>query len=82
MDPFSEDPRANLSPGFSWALWDMCLSFRRLFQSRRLYNALISAGTANLAQQLSGINVFAFYSTELVSGVSGSSNSGPLKLMA
>ena len=71
MGTMSQDPRANLSPGFWWTIWDFCLAFKQLFQQRRLYNALISAGTVNLAQQLSGVNVFAFYSTELVGSVSG-----------
>lgn len=82
MDSLGEDPQANLSPGFWWALWDMFTAFRQLFQRRRLYNALLSAGTVNLAQQLSGVNVFAFYSTELVSSVSGSMDEGNLKPMA
>lgn len=71
MGSMNQDPRANLSPGFWWTMWDFCLSFKQLFQQRRLYNALISAGTVNLAQQLSGVNVFAFYSTELVGNVRG-----------
>lgn len=82
MGSLSQDPNANLSPGFWWALWDMCMAFKQLFQQRRLYNALISAGTVNLAQQLSGVNVFAFYSTELVSSVSGDSDGGHVKPMA
>lgn len=71
MGAMNSDPRANLSPGFWWTMWDFCLAFKQLFQQRRLYNALISAGTVNLAQQLSGVNVFAFYSTELVGSVHG-----------
>lgn len=71
MGAMNQDPRSNLSPGFWWTMWDFCLAFKQLFQQRRLYNALISAGTVNLAQQLSGVNVFAFYSTELVSNVRG-----------
>ncbi|CAM1503838.1 Fc.00g014290.m01.CDS01 [Cosmosporella sp. VM-42] len=46
--------------------WRTILSFFRqfgeLFQKRRLYNAVIATSTVNLAQQLCGINVWAFYS--------------------
>lgn len=82
MGSLGQDTHANLSPGFWWALWDMCRAFKQLFQQRRLYNALISVGTVNLAQQLSGVNVLAFYSTELVSSVSGSSDGGTVRPMA
>lgn len=66
MAPMDQDLQANLSPGFWWTIWDFCMKFKQLFQQRRLYNALISAAVVNLAQQLSGVNVFAFYSNELV----------------
>ncbi|KAI0483537.1 sugar transporter-domain-containing protein [Xylaria cf. heliscus] len=46
--------------------------FGQLFTRRRLRNALISASVVNLAQQLCGINVSAFYSGDLfVSVLSG-----------
>ncbi|KAJ4309901.1 hypothetical protein N0V84_011256 [Fusarium piperis] len=41
--------------------------FRPLFNERHLRNALLSSCTVALAQQLCGINVFAFYSNELFS---------------
>ncbi|RBR06878.1 uncharacterized protein FIESC28_10913 [Fusarium coffeatum] len=41
--------------------------FRPLFTSRRLRNALWSSSTVALAQQLCGINVFAFYSNGIFS---------------
>ncbi|RSM06022.1 hypothetical protein CEP52_005957 [Fusarium oligoseptatum] len=41
--------------------------FRPLFNQRHLRNALLSSCTVALAQQLCGINVFAFYSNELFS---------------
>ncbi|XP_044717245.1 sugar transporter domain-containing protein [Hirsutella rhossiliensis] len=57
------DPQnAALSPGFVWVTRDFFTQFKQLFQQRRLYNALISASTVNLAQQLCGVNVLAFYS--------------------
>lgn len=62
-----EESHANQSPGFFWVIKDFLLQFKQLFQQRRLYNALMSAGTVNLAQQLCGVNVFAFYSGELFS---------------
>jgi MFS family permease len=63
----NEESHANQSPGFWWTIRDFFMQFKQLFQQRRLYNALISAGTVNLAQQLCGVNVFAFYSGELFS---------------
>ncbi|RSL61874.1 hypothetical protein CEP53_004929 [Fusarium sp. AF-6] len=41
--------------------------FRPLFNERHLRNALVSSCIVALAQQLCGINVFAFYSNELFS---------------
>lgn len=61
----SHDPAAKLSPGFWYSMMDFGRSFKQLFQQRRLYNALISTATVNLAQQLCGVNVFAFYSGDL-----------------
>ncbi|PON22028.1 hypothetical protein TGAM01_v209098 [Trichoderma gamsii] len=58
----SLDANAFRSPGFFWVIRDFLRQYRQLFQQRRLYNALISASTVNLAQQLCGINVMAFYS--------------------
>ncbi|KAG9250536.1 sugar transporter [Emericellopsis atlantica] len=75
MGAMTADSRAHLNPGFWWTIRDFLLAFRQLFQQRRLYNALISAATVNVAQQLSGVNVFAFYSTELVRDVGDSSAS-------
>ncbi|KAJ4862128.1 sugar transporter domain-containing protein [Trichoderma breve] len=49
---------------------DFLRQFTQLFQQRRLYNALISTSTVNLAQQLCGINVLAFYSGTLFAGAS------------
>ncbi|OPB36848.1 hypothetical protein A0O28_0059280 [Trichoderma guizhouense] len=56
------DPHAFRSPGFMWVMRDFLRQYMQLFQQRRLYNALISTSTVNLAQQLCGINVLAFYS--------------------
>lgn len=82
MGAVTDDPRANSHPGFWWAMWDFCLAFKQLFQQRRLYNAVIAAATVNLAQQLSGVNVFAFYSTELVSAAAGTDDYGTVRPMA
>ncbi|KXJ89738.1 and other transporter-domain-containing protein [Microdochium bolleyi] len=43
--------------------------YRDLFAKRRLRNALFSSSTVAIAQQLCGINVFAFYSGNLFLGV-------------
>ncbi|KJZ76758.1 hypothetical protein HIM_03635 [Hirsutella minnesotensis 3608] len=59
------DSHATLSPGFFWVIRDFVSQFLQLFQQRRLYNALISTSTVNLAQQLCGVNVLAFYSGNL-----------------
>ncbi|KAI0015312.1 hypothetical protein F4780DRAFT_90202 [Xylariomycetidae sp. FL0641] len=44
--------------------------YRQLFSERRLRNALISSSIVALAQQLCGINVFAFYSGTLFKSAS------------
>ncbi|KAK8031045.1 sugar transporter [Apiospora arundinis] len=44
------------------------VEYRDLFVVRRLRNALISSSTVNLAQQLCGINMLAFYSGTLFTG--------------
>ncbi|KAL6813857.1 MFS general substrate transporter [Trichoderma sp. SZMC 28015] len=64
------DPHAFRSPGFMWVMRDFLRQYMQLFQQRRLYNALISTSTVNLAQQLCGINVLAFYSGTLFAGAS------------
>lgn len=48
------DPHAFRSPGFMWVMRDFLRQYMQLFQQRRLYNALISTSTVNLAQQLCG----------------------------
>lgn len=48
------DANAALSPGFFWVIRDFFTQFKQLFQQRRLYNAVISTSTVNLAQQLCG----------------------------
>ncbi|GFP55021.1 polyol transporter 5 [Trichoderma asperellum] len=66
------DANAFRSPGFFWVIRDFLRQYMQLFQQRRLYNALISASTVNLAQQLCGINVMAFYSGFLFTSVGSS----------
>ncbi|KAL6898860.1 MFS general substrate transporter [Trichoderma evansii] len=48
------DANAFRSPGFFWVIRDFLRQYMQLFQQRRLYNALISTSTVNLAQQLCG----------------------------
>ncbi|KAI1387894.1 uncharacterized protein F4822DRAFT_295310 [Hypoxylon trugodes] len=48
--------------------------YKQLFTQRRLRNALISSSIVALAQQLCGINLLAFYSGSLFSGIIGDSN--------
>ena len=48
------DANAVLSPGLLWVTRDFFKQFKQLFQQRRLYNAMISTSTVNLAQQLCG----------------------------
>ncbi|TWU78179.1 hypothetical protein ED733_007710 [Metarhizium rileyi] len=43
-----------MSPGFFWVIRDFGRRFIQLFRNRRLYNAVISTSTVNLAQQLCG----------------------------
>ncbi|TRX90864.1 hypothetical protein FHL15_008268 [Xylaria flabelliformis] len=43
--------------------------YKQLFTRRRLRNALVSSSIVSLAQQLCGINVFAFYSGPLFTGL-------------
>ncbi|KAL7813184.1 MFS general substrate transporter [Trichoderma aethiopicum] len=62
------DAHAFRSPGFVWVIRDFFRQYAQLFQQRRLYNAVISTSTVNLAQQLCGINVLAFYSGYLFNG--------------
>ncbi|KAK8136548.1 sugar transporter [Apiospora sp. TS-2023a] len=53
--------------------------YRDLVVVRRLRNALISSSTVNLAQQLCGINVLAFYSGTLFTRVNGPSDASPIR---
>ncbi|KAK7953727.1 hypothetical protein PG988_014421, partial [Apiospora saccharicola] len=53
--------------------------YRDLAVVRRLRNALISSSTVNLAQQLCGINVLAFYSGTLFTRVNGPSDASPIR---
>ncbi|KHO01020.1 sugar transporter [Metarhizium album ARSEF 1941] len=58
MDFGDLDPHAMMSPGFFWVIRDFARQFAQLFQRRRLYNAVLSTSTVNLAQQLCGGIVF------------------------
>ncbi|KAK2590741.1 hypothetical protein QQS21_011573 [Conoideocrella luteorostrata] len=69
MDLSELDPHVFKSPGFFWVIRDFWRQYVQLFQRRRLRNAVISASTVNLAQQLCGVNVCAFYSGTLFNRV-------------
>jgi hypothetical protein len=51
------DAHAFRSPGFFWVIRDFFRQYAQLFQQRRLYNAVISTATVNLAQQLCGSKI-------------------------
>ncbi|KAH8159842.1 hypothetical protein CIB48_g8405 [Xylaria polymorpha] len=55
--------------GFFGYLRNYITQYKQLFTRRRLRNALVSSSIVSLAQQLCGINVFAFYSGPLFSGL-------------
>ncbi|PHH80329.1 hypothetical protein CDD80_1968 [Ophiocordyceps camponoti-rufipedis] len=78
----SWDPHVSLSPGFFWVMRDFLSQYGQLFRRRRLYNALLSACTVNLAQQLCGVNVFVFYSGSLFTRDAGSEPDPVSKLKA
>ncbi|KAI0173450.1 hypothetical protein GGR52DRAFT_571961 [Hypoxylon sp. FL1284] len=61
----------NLPQGFVAHVKGYAVQYKQLFTRRRLRNALISSSIVSLAQQLCGINVFAFYSGTLFSGALG-----------
>lgn len=69
MDFGDLDEHALKSPGFFWVIRDFLRQYFQLFEFRRLRNALISTSTVNLAQQLCGVNVCAFYSGTLFSSM-------------
>lgn len=73
MDFGDMEEQAAVSPGFFWVMRDFLRQFMQLFQRRRLYNAVISTSTVNLAQQLCGVNVCAFYSGTLFNRVGAQS---------
>ncbi|KAL7782515.1 MFS general substrate transporter [Trichoderma ceciliae] len=76
------DAHAFRSPGFLWVIRDFFRQYAQLFRQRRLYNAVISTSTVNLAQQLCGINVLAFYSGYLFNGAGGGGERSKLVSMA
>ncbi|RDA91289.1 hypothetical protein CP533_6322 [Ophiocordyceps camponoti-saundersi (nom. inval.)] len=78
----SWDPHLITSPGFWWVIRDFIAQYWQLFRRRRLYNALISACTVNLAQQLCGVNVPVFYSSTLFTDDDSLSRNSKLKTMA
>ncbi|KAI0827796.1 MFS general substrate transporter [Hypoxylon sp. FL0890] len=66
-----ENQRDSVPRGFFSHIKNYASRYKELFVERRLRNALISSSIVALAQQLCGINVFAFYSGTLFSGVLG-----------
>ncbi|KAI0378902.1 hypothetical protein F5Y04DRAFT_136548 [Hypomontagnella monticulosa] len=76
LEEYSDDSDGDNSSdgiprGFFAHLRNYVSQYRELFVQRRLRNALISSSIVNLAQQLCGINILAFYSGTLFSGVLG-----------
>ncbi|KAI2628465.1 hypothetical protein GGR54DRAFT_345421 [Hypoxylon sp. NC1633] len=71
-DDFDRNDHSGRIPrGFFAHIKKYASQYKQLFTQRRLRNALISSSIVALAQQLCGINIFAFYSGTLFSGVSG-----------
>ncbi|KAI1374386.1 hypothetical protein F4677DRAFT_447380 [Hypoxylon crocopeplum] len=68
-DSSAEDQSDHGPRGFFAHVRKYSSQYRQLFTERRLRNALISSSTVALAQQLCGINILAFYSGTLFSGV-------------
>ncbi|XXG95821.1 hypothetical protein Hte_002092 [Hypoxylon texense] len=66
-----ENQGDNIPQGFFAHAKGYASQYKQLFTRRRLRNALISSSIVALAQQLCGINVFAFYSGTLFSGTLG-----------
>ncbi|KAI2633128.1 hypothetical protein GGS26DRAFT_67863 [Hypomontagnella submonticulosa] len=78
LEEYSDDSDGDTSSdgiprGFFAQLKNYASQYKELFVERRLRNALISSSIVNLAQQLCGINILAFYSGTLFSGVLGNS---------
>ncbi|KAI1768649.1 hypothetical protein GGR53DRAFT_531862 [Hypoxylon sp. FL1150] len=67
--------------GFLAHVKGYAVQYKQLFKERRLRNALISSSIVALAQQLCGINVFAFYSGNLFIGALEGDEKGRLKSM-
>ncbi|KAI1099970.1 hypothetical protein F4804DRAFT_349004 [Jackrogersella minutella] len=70
-DSASEYQGHDVPRGFVAHVKSYTSQYRQLFTKRRLRNALISSSIVALAQQLCGINIFAFYSGSLFSNVLG-----------
>ncbi|KAI1748583.1 sugar transporter-domain-containing protein [Xylaria castorea] len=64
--------------GFVGYLRNYITQYKQLFTRRRLRNALVSSSMVALAQQLCGINVFAFYSGPLFTGLLHDKTNEPL----
>lgn len=69
-DDFDSDNQSDHVPrGFYGHVNNYASQYKQLFAERRLRNALISTTIVGLGQQLCGINILAFYSGTLFSGV-------------
>ncbi|OTB01901.1 hypothetical protein M426DRAFT_14056 [Hypoxylon sp. CI-4A] len=79
-DSDAESQGGGLPQGFFAYAMSYASQYKDLFTQRRLRNALISSSTVALAQQLCGINMFAFYSGTLFAAVLGG-NQDPLMPM-
>ncbi|KAI1472691.1 uncharacterized protein F4812DRAFT_21467 [Daldinia caldariorum] len=69
-----EDSTDDVPRGLVTRLKSYLIQYKELFIQRRLRNALISSSIVSLAQQLCGMNILAFYSGTLFSGLLKNSN--------
>ncbi|KAI1441126.1 hypothetical protein F5Y02DRAFT_431428 [Annulohypoxylon stygium] len=69
LEEYSDDIDDGPPQGLFGYVRNYVLQYKQLFTQRRLRNALISSSIVALSQQLCGINIFAFYSGTLFSGV-------------
>ncbi|KAI1458215.1 hypothetical protein F4805DRAFT_151026 [Annulohypoxylon moriforme] len=74
LEEYSDDIDDSPPRGLFGHVKNYVSQYRQLFTQRRLRNALISSSIVALAQQLCGINVFAFYSNTLFSGVTNNTD--------
>ncbi|KAI0888075.1 uncharacterized protein GGS22DRAFT_197936 [Annulohypoxylon maeteangense] len=74
LEEYSDDIDDGPPKGLFGHLENYVSQYRQLFTQRRLRNAAISSSIVALSQQLCGINVLAFYSGTLFSGITGAAH--------